>query len=380
MRMLITLLDSTLKLSFLQRLSIVALVFLPCILLFNVLLPITHNGTILVFPIILAAWLFGFNGFLLCMGITTFACICVYCLLLGTIMWPLPYVLIFVQGVASGFAVGLVVSLLRAMSDRITLARLKTLEAEHAYQHELQLNLAKDQLILHISHELRTPLTVVRGYLALLDEGDERLDATRQALFRARAIDGCNELLLLLEALLEADYAGSSELSLQCEELAVTSLVQDAVARLDPCAAERFDIQMDIDETLRIWVDPRRLQQVLRNLLSNALKYSYACTPILIRAASFADVPEQVCISVQDHGPGIELAEQSLLFQKFVRLRRDQTGTIRGFGMGLYISKRLVEAMGGRIWVESSGIAGEGCRFCFTLPKMPSTLPSSSFA
>jgi len=376
MRMLIALLDATLKLSVSQRLKIISLVFVPCLALFAVLLPITHNGTVVAFPIILAAWLFGYRGFLVCMGITMASCVCVYCLILGTIIWPLPFVLIFVQGVASGFAIGLVVSLLRTMSDRITFERLKALEAEHAYQHEQRLNFAKDQLILHISHEVRTPLTVVRGYLALLDEGDEQLDTARQALFRTRAIEGCNELILLLEALLEADYAGSSELSLQCEELAVASLVQDALAQLDPLAAEGFDIHLDIDASLRVWVDPRRLQQILRNLLSNALKYSYAHTPIFIRAASFADVPQQVCISVQDCGPGIELAEQSLLFQKFVRLRRDQTGTIRGFGMGLYISKRLVEAMGGRIWIESSGVAGEGSRFCFTLPCMSASLPS----
>src|SRR5262249_47727437 len=81
------------------------------------------------------------------------------------------------------------------------------------------------------------------------------------------------------------------------------------------------------------------------------------------------DVPE-VCISVQDAGPGIPADEIPLLFGQFVRLQRDLSGPVRGIGLGLYISRQLVEAMGGRIWVESSGISGQGSRFCFTLPRI----------
>ena len=75
-----------------------------------------------------------------------------------------------------------------------------------------------------------------------------------------------------------------------------------------------------------------------------------------------------VCLSVQDAGPGIPAEELPLLFEKFVRLKRDLAGSTRGTGLGLYICKQLVEAMGGRIWVESSGHLGEGSRFCVTLP------------
>ena len=78
-----------------------------------------------------------------------------------------------------------------------------------------------------------------------------------------------------------------------------------------------------------------------------------------------------VCLRVQDAGPGIPPEEKSLLFEKFARLERDLYGKTRGTGLGLYISKQLVEGMGGTIWVESSGIEGEGSTFCFTLPYMP---------
>ena len=76
----------------------------------------------------------------------------------------------------------------------------------------------------------------------------------------------------------------------------------------------------------------------------------------------------QVCLSIQDAGPGIPPEELPLLFEKLVRLKRDLAGPTRGTGLGLYICKHLVEAMGGHIWVESSGRMGEGSRFCITLP------------
>jgi len=81
-----------------------------------------------------------------------------------------------------------------------------------------------------------------------------------------------------------------------------------------------------------------------------------------------------ILISVKDVGPGIPPEELPLLFGQFVRLKRDLSGSVRGTGLGLYVSKQLVEAMKGRIWVESTGRVGEGSRFCFTLPAAPQAL------
>jgi signal transduction histidine kinase len=81
-----------------------------------------------------------------------------------------------------------------------------------------------------------------------------------------------------------------------------------------------------------------------------------------------------VCLSIQDAGIGIPPDELPLLFEKFVRLKRDLAGTTRGTGLGLYICKQLVQGMDGSIWVESSGRPGEGCRFCVTLPSFPASI------
>src|ERR1019366_1597658 len=95
-------------------------------------------------------------------------------------------------------------------------------------------------------------------------------------------------------------------------------------------------------------------------------------TPIRINAQKEpADEPPYICISIQDYGPGIPPDSIASLFDKFFRLLQHQSSSIRGTGLRLYICKQLVEAMNGRIWVESSGIAGEGSRFCFTLPSSP---------
>jgi len=116
---------------------------------------------------------------------------------------------------------------------------------------------------------------------------------------------------------------------------------------------------------------------VLRNLLSNATKYAAHDTPIIVSAALYGalvqrDHPSpEICISVKDSGPGIPPENISSLFGQFVRLQRDISGKVRGTGLGLYVSKQLVEAMGGKIWVESTGVAGEGSTFRFTLPCVP---------
>ena len=85
---------------------------------------------------------------------------------------------------------------------------------------------------------------------------------------------------------------------------------------------------------------------------------------------------EQVTVCVRDHGSGIPLAEQERLFERFVRLERDMNSPARGAGLGLYISKQLVEAMGGRIWVESTGIPDEGSTFIFTLQRSIAQKPA----
>jgi len=151
------------------------------------------------------------------------------------------------------------------------------------------------------------------------------------------------------------------------EAVRVHQILQEVLAHLAPGDVQAYTIRLQVPEQVMVWADPQFLRQVLLNLLTNVFKYVPTQTEIRIEAAQ-ADPSSPVCLSVQDAGPGIPSEELSLLFEKFVRLKHDLAGSTRGTGLGLYICKQLVEAMGGRIWVESSGHLGEGSRFCVTLP------------
>ena len=248
-------------------------------------------------------------------------------------------------------------------------------QAVLAYEQQRQVNQLKDELLVNLNHELRTPLTTIAGYVELLRTHDQQLDPASRMTFLDAAAQGCEDLLTLVTHLLEAAAMSQGTWSLHCQPCAVERIVEEVVSSLDPRDRQAHPLQMELANQSLVWADPQYVREVLLNLLSNALKYTPTQTPILLRT-SLRGGPEtqQVCIMVQDVGPGIPPAEQPLLFQKFVRLRRDLAGTIGGSGLGLYLCKRLVEAMGGQIWVESSGKAGEGSCFCFTLPASPPSL------
>ncbi len=238
--------------------------------------------------------------------------------------------------------------------------------------HFKELEQQKDEFIMNVSHELRTPLTAANGYLELLKEHDEQLDPLTRARYLQRALDNGNELTRLVNSILDVLRASRAVQTTQQETLSVAQAVREVLAQFDPQQKQAYALQVHIPEQLLVWADPHAFHQVLRNVLSNAFKYAPSQTPIMLSAVRRAETQSanlvaSVCITVQDVGPGIPLAEQPLLFQKFVRLKRDLTGTVRGTGLGLYISKKLIEAMGGDMWVESSGRQGEGSRFCFTL-------------
>jgi signal transduction histidine kinase len=256
-------------------------------------------------------------------------------------------------------------------------ARLKSLQVEE----QRRLNELKDQLLLNVSHELRTPLTAVVGYVELLLQYQGAVDAAMQARWVHELKQGCDELERLTNSILEAAQLDGDRQNLHLEPTSVALTVCEVLASFDPREVHAYAVRLDISEQLRVWADQHALQRVLRNVLGNAFKYAPKQTPISIRAdlcrhpSGSAEAGAQVCIRVQDVGPGISPADVPLLFQKFVRLKRDVAGTVRGSGLGLYISRQLVEAMQGQIWVESSGKPGEGSCFCFTLSSV--TEPAS---
>ncbi len=234
-----------------------------------------------------------------------------------------------------------------------------------AYERQKELDVLKDQFIMTASHELRTPLTALQGYIELLGEHDVALSAEMRASFIEKARLGSDELALMVNNIMDAsrvhidiEKMSPRPIPLRKAVTYVLEIMQGLVER------EKRVISVDIADHLLVIADRMRLRQVLLNLISNAFKYSPEGSPIEINAVQDE---QQVRLSVRDYGLGVPERDQPLLFERFVRLERDLNSPVRGAGLGLYISKQLVEAMGGRIWLESSGVPGEGSLFIFVL-------------
>jgi len=240
-----------------------------------------------------------------------------------------------------------------------------------AHQRQQELDLLKDQFMITASHELRTPLTAVQGYLELLAQYDDVLPPAQRQEFFQKAQRGCDELVLLLGNVMDA-----SQLELETglrpahiERVSVREMIQSVADLIEPHAVQqRRNVRLDVPVHLSVQADPGRLRQVLLNLSINALKYSEPGTPIVFSARAVMDSVPTMVISIIDKGKGIAPQDQALLFQRFFRLERDVNSPVRGTGLGLYISRRLIEGMGGKIGVESSGIEGAGSIFYIQLP------------
>jgi len=354
------------------RLGIVALSAVLFLMLY-MMSPAARNPSILMIPMALAAWMFRRRGMLICV-VSMIPVLWVFYAIRMQSVWLSPVLIeLFIAGTLALLVVGLLVS---SQRDSLDLADMARQELGRAYEQQQELSQLKDQLMLNLGHELRTPLTVVYGYLELLVALEGNLDSKVQMNFLKNAMSACDELQLLVNSLQDAGSTSKSMDADYVEEVAVEAVVQDAVRYFTSHTEfeeQENRIQLDIFGQLIVRVHALYVRQVLRNLISNALKYSPDGTPVVVSARCQGNDAAEVCISVQDAGPGIPADEIPLLFSQFVRLRRDISGPVRGIGLGLYISKQLVEAMGGHIWVESAGIPGQGSRFCFTLPHVVQT-------
>ncbi len=332
-------------------------------------------------PIVSACWLFRYRGLLISLVLNGIAFQLTYLFLLRGMLPDRAFVEGGIIGFGTSLGLGLVVCWLRTAVDLVQVARQQAIAAEQerlltllkerqatlAYEQQRKINELKDQFLLNVSHELRTPLTLLGCSLELLSELDEHLDPMKRAHLLKEALASQEELVDLVNRVLDATTVVGEIPLAKLEAVRVHQILQEVLAHLAPGDVQAYTIRLQVPGQVMVWADPQFLRQVLLNLLTNVFKYVPTQTEIRIEAAQ-AELSSPVCLSVQDAGPGIPAEELPLLFEKFVRLKRDQAGSTRGTGLGLYICKQLVEAMGGRIWVESSGHLGEGSRFCVTLP------------
>lgn len=223
-----------------------------------------------------------------------------------------------------------------------------------------QLEEQRREFIANVSHELRTPLSVIKGCAETLTLPGG-VDVPKFASMIERHAD---RLTLLVEDLLTLSSIESGFMTMQHEEVNLSSVVRQVTEALNAKAAAR-DVAMhnDIDASVVVNADAARLHQVLTNLIENAIKYGHEHGDVIIAAQP---TMSSVIVSISDDGPGIPVEARDRVFERFYRLDKARSREQGGTGLGLAIVKHIVQAHGGRVWVETS--AANGAKFCFSLP------------
>jgi PAS domain S-box-containing protein len=226
----------------------------------------------------------------------------------------------------------------------------------------------KDEFIGLVSHELRTPLTVIGGCLSTLITEWNRLSPSEVQQLLKDALLESQSLSHLIENLLELSRAQAQQLTLYSEMIDIKSLVKETLHKIKQQAPSHRFVTSVPSEPMLMNADPLRIERILYNLLDNAAKYSPPDSQIKVSANA---EPERLVIGVSDHGKGLSSSEQTRIFGPFQRLENNRPDQARGAGLGLMVCRRLVEAHGGEIWVESK--KGRGSTFFFSLPRRKGT-------
>jgi PAS domain S-box-containing protein len=222
----------------------------------------------------------------------------------------------------------------------------------------------KSEFLARMSHEFRTPLNSIIGFTDLLAEQGEGALEEAYADYVRHVHDGAHHLLALVSDILDLSRIEAGRIDLRYEEFAAAEAVSDVLSVTGSLAeAKQIELHSEIAPQLMVCGDRTRFKQILYNLLSNAVKFTPAAGSVQLTAQPHYG---EIRFCVRDTGIGIPPEQHSAIFDEFTQLAPAASGVKEGAGLGLTITKRIVELHGGRIWVEST--TGEGSRFYFTMP------------
>jgi signal transduction histidine kinase len=228
----------------------------------------------------------------------------------------------------------------------------------------------KNQFLAHMSHELRTPLNSILGFSDLLLTGPSGHLDERQKRYVNHISAGGRQLLKLVNEILDLSKIRAGLLELAIDSVQIAPAVEQCVGQIRPLAeTEQIAIGVDVEADLVAAADSHRLQQVLLNLLSNAIKFTPERGSVWVRAWRTGG---HVAIAVSDNGVGIAVEEQARVFEEFTQVEIDGIAPRQGTGLGLAVSRRLVDLMEGKLTLQSE--PGRGSTFTVLLP---GALPSS---
>jgi CheY-like chemotaxis protein/nitrogen-specific signal transduction histidine kinase len=232
----------------------------------------------------------------------------------------------------------------------------------------------KSSFLASMSHELRTPLNAIVGFSDLLAEETPGELNPKQKRFVNHIKQASAHLLQLINDILDLSKIEAGQLALRCEDFQVKDTLPEVLSTILPLVmAKNIRLEQRIETDQHIYADRVRFKQILYNLLSNAVKFTPKAGRIDIDCR---EVGSSVCISVADTGVGIRAEDQAVIFDEFRQVEGPAETTQQGTGLGLTITKRLVEQQGGKISLESE--FGKGSRFTFTLPAGPRRSGTSS--
>jgi signal transduction histidine kinase len=249
---------------------------------------------------------------------------------------------------------------LQAINEQLVVTSAQ--QTELAKQARQQAALREDYVAL-ISHDLRGPLTNILGRADLLaasiSHSANRLDQDRKNIEAIQK--SARQMKAMIQDLVDTVRLESGNIVLRPTPIDIVAIIRDVVDGMFS-SEEQTRTRVEVGDNLpAVLADRDRIQRVVSNLLGNALKYSPTSDPVVVQVAA---VQDGVVISVTDHGIGISPEDRAHLFEKYYRTKASRSTD--GLGLGLYIARMIVEATGGRIWVESE--PGKGSTFSFSLP------------
>lgn len=226
----------------------------------------------------------------------------------------------------------------------------------------------RQEFLANVSHELRTPLTSIAAYVeTLLDGGDE--DAANRARFLQTVQRNVERMRNLVNDISELSMIESGAVRLSFEQLRLREVVDDVFSGLAPRAASNeVSLKNEVAAECRVSADRRRLEQIITNLVDNAIKFNRAGGEVVVSAGGETgpEGEDWVCVKVHDTGPGIAAEHLPRVFERFYRVDKARSRALGGTGLGLAIVKHLTRAHGGEVAVFSE--VGKGCEFVVRLP------------
>jgi signal transduction histidine kinase len=251
------------------------------------------------------------------------------------------------------------------LADQVKREKRKTAALEQSRNQQL---LTKDQFFSNVSHELRTPLTAVYQFVTIVLDGLAGNVTAEQKEYLEVALRNIKQLQAMVGDLLEAARAESGKLAIHPRGVSLNLSVEETLGTFSANARQKgVELTQDLPGDLPLlYVDPRRLKQILTNLVDNALKFTPKNGTVAVRAGLWHQDRDFMRVSVMDTGCGISPGDAEKIFDRLYQVENSLDNNRNGLGLGLHITRELVVRHGGTIWAD--GRAGEGATFNFTMP------------